>query len=130
GVGHRRRPRRARGRRRFRHRPRRRALHLWQARLPQRQLRRLGKTIMPKTVPEHANRQNWEQKRMKRLVCMAALLVVFGCSAGAAPLESPADTRALADAFMKLVVQDKISDAFELIRPQWPIPQSELNTLA
>jgi len=85
---------------------------------------------MPKTVPEHANRQNWEQKRMKRLVCMAALLVVFGCSAGAAPLESPADTRALADAFMKLVVQDKISDAFELIRPQWPIPQSELNTLA
>jgi hypothetical protein len=66
---------------------------------------------------------------MKKILCLSALLLVFGCSAGAAPLTTPADTRALADAFMKLVAAGKVDDAFELVRPQWPIPQNEINTV-
>ena len=66
---------------------------------------------------------------MKKVVCLTALLIVFGCSAGAAPLATPADTRALGDAFMKLVAAGKIDDAFELMRPYWPIPQNEVNAV-
>jgi hypothetical protein len=65
---------------------------------------------------------------MKRIELIACLLL-FACSARASDLSTPDDAKALADAAMRLIVSGKIDQAFDLLRPQWPVPSNEIDTV-
>jgi hypothetical protein len=54
---------------------------------------------------------------------------MFGVPAGAADLSTPAEARALAESAMKLIVADKINEAFDLLKAQWPLPANEIDTV-
>ena len=66
---------------------------------------------------------------MRRTLAVVAILVMFGCGAGASDLSSAAEAKALADSAMQLIVSDKINEAFDLLRAQWPIPSNEIDTI-
>jgi|HubBroStandDraft_5_1064220.scaffolds.fasta_scaffold09421_5 hypothetical protein len=63
------------------------------------------------------------------LVCAFALFVALPCSADAPALQSKPDVRALTEAVMKLVAENKIDDAFAKLKPYWPLPANEIDTL-
>ncbi len=63
----------------------------------------------------------------------ALLLLSVGAlvaSSGDGALKSPQDARALAESVMGLLVADKISAAFERLKPHWPIPGPEIDSVA
>jgi len=65
----------------------------------------------------------------KSLAFAAFVLTALPCLAEPPPLSSKADTRALTEAVMQLVVDDKISDAMEKLKPYWRLPPNEIDTL-
>ena len=50
-------------------------------------------------------------------------------SSSATPLKSEADTKKLADNFMQLVGKGSYSEAFNLMKPEWPLPVAEIDNL-
>jgi hypothetical protein len=67
---------------------------------------------------------------MKTITLILALGAFSVVSATAAPLNSEKDARNLADQFMTLIGKGTYRDAFALMKPNWPMPESELNDLA
>jgi len=66
---------------------------------------------------------------MSRLLAGVAGTVLLAGFAQAASLANITDARALADSTMALVVAEKIDDAFALLKPHWPLPGNEIDTL-
>jgi hypothetical protein len=66
---------------------------------------------------------------MRRTLAVAACLVTFGCGAGAPDLSSAAEAKALADSAMQLIVSDKVNEAFDLLKTQWPLPSNEIDAI-
>ena len=71
---------------------------------------------------------------MKRLVlsfCLIGLAIPAGAQeAGAGKKLAIADTRALADQAMKLVQQEKLVEAYAVVKAFWPAPAVEIDGLA
>src|SRR5580698_7022236 len=74
---------------------------------------------------------------MFRRILFVAVCILVVVSNGAAspalktaPLMSENDTRQLADSIMALVVEDKVDDAFAKLKPHWPIPSGEIDSIA
>ena len=63
-----------------------------------------------------------------------SLTIIFGLclafTASAAPLKSTKDTKILADNFMQDIGKGAYADAFNKIKPHWPIPVAEIDNLA
>jgi hypothetical protein len=74
-------------------------------------------------------RRHRKERRFMRLATLSVCSLMFMIPASAADLSTPADTRALAEAAMKLIVVDKINEAFDLLKAQWPVPSNEIDTL-
>ena len=76
----------------------------------------------------------------KPAAVVLVLLPALPCVADTPPAKAPApraqvlkttdDTRSLTDAVMKLVVADKIDDAFGQLKLYWQLPANELDTVA
>ena len=45
-------------------------------------------------------------------------------------MSTESDTKALADQFMALIGKGSYHDAFELLKPNWPLPAAEIDNLA
>lgn len=73
-------------------------------------------------------------RTLHALGLVALLLLSVGAlaasSSGDGALKSPQDARALAESVMGLVVADKINAAFERLKPHWPIPGPEIDSVA
>jgi hypothetical protein len=65
---------------------------------------------------------------MKRMRILLACLAVFGCTAGTSG-PGAIEPKAVADAAMRLVVADKVDEAFAVLKPHWPFPQNEFDTI-
>ena len=66
---------------------------------------------------------------MKLLSILFPVLLVLASSMQAQNIKTKADTKALADKAMQMVVNKDIKGSFELYRKFWPIPDSELDEL-
>jgi hypothetical protein len=58
-------------------------------------------------------------------LCLAALPYAEAKT----PVQTRPEARALAESVMKLVVADKISEAFGLLEPHWRLPENEIATV-
>jgi len=69
------------------------------------------------------------RRNMSRLQTLAACFLIACGTAGASDLASPSDTKELANSAMRLIIADKINEAFALLKPHWPMPVSEIDAL-
>ncbi|MFC1513192.1 hypothetical protein ACFL5J_01965 [Thermodesulfobacteriota bacterium] len=67
---------------------------------------------------------------MKKIILMFVISVSLVVSSHAATLKSENDTKALADEFMQEISKGSCQGAFEKMKPQWPMPEAEINNLA
>jgi hypothetical protein len=58
-----------------------------------------------------------------------ALFVAVPCFGDPSSLQSKPELRALTESVMKLVAENKIDDAFGKLKPYWPLPPNEVDTL-
>src|ERR1700730_11053239 len=83
----------------------------------------------PSTSPLDVTYRNPRMPLTKLLTWGFALFVALPCIADPSPLQSKPDVRALAESVMKLVAANKIDDAFGKLKPYWPLPPNEVDTL-
>ena len=73
------------------------------------------------------------QRGRRQRLCIglaSALLLIAVCGAQGANLRSPEEAKELAEKVLSRVVVGDIEHAFAVVKPYWPFPESELETLA
>ncbi len=67
---------------------------------------------------------------MRKLAGVLVFLLVANCHAGDKVLKSEDETEMLAEKVMASVVAGKYLEAFDTLKPYWPMPESEVDALA
>jgi len=66
---------------------------------------------------------------MRQIAAVFAFAIIVACKAANSESAATVDPARATDAFMKLIVADKVDEAFKTLRANWPMPSNELDTL-